>query len=207
MNYLSYEIIAFIDADCHAEKHWLEEINNSFQEKSIIGVHGKVSYELNGKFPTASTRIVTNDGQDTMTANAAFRAEILKKVRFDEEINYLEDKILFKRMSLKGKLVFNENAIVFHEYTEWTFKKIINSARKVDDFLKANKKYNFPIQKIGPIVYPQQIIVILFPPLLFFFHSVRNSKDIKTIIAMYLEKIYTRLLIWRYALKTEEFIV
>ncbi len=33
----SGEIIAFIDADCYAEKHWLEEINNVFQDELIVG--------------------------------------------------------------------------------------------------------------------------------------------------------------------------
>jgi len=202
-----YEIIAFIDSDCHAEKHWLEEINNSFQNKTIIGIYGKVSYELSGKFPTASTRIVTNDGQDTMTANAAFKADILKKIKFDEEINYLEDKILFKRISNYGKIIYSEDSIVFHEYKEWNFKSAIKYAKKVEDFLKAHKKYNFPLKKIGPIVYPQHIPIILFPPLLLILYSIRNSKDIKIIIAMYLEKIYTRLLIWKYAIKNKEFLI
>lgn len=202
-----YEIIAFIDADCHADKHWLEEINNSFQDKSIIGIHGKICYELKGKFPTASTRIVTNDGQDTMTANAAFRAEILKEVRFDETINYLEDRILFNRMSKRGKLIFNKNAIVFHEYTEWTFSKMINSAKKVEDFLKANKKYGFPIQKVGPLVYPQHIPILLFPPILLGFHSIRSIKDFKIVTATYLEKIFTRFLIWKHAFKNKKLLI
>jgi len=202
-----YELIAFIDADCHAEKHWLEEINNLFQDRSIIGFHGKVCYELKGKFPTASTRIVTNDGQDTMTANAAFRAEILKRVRFDETINYLEDKLLFKRMSKHGKLIYSENPIVFHQYTEWSFRKALNYAKKVEDFIKANRKYGFPIKKFGPLIYPQQIPIIFFPPLLLLLHSVRSSKDLKIVIAMYLEKIYTRILIWKYAVKNRIFLI
>jgi len=202
-----YEIIAFIDADCYAEKHWLEEINNIFQDKSIIGFHGRVCYELNGKFPTASTRIVTNDGQDTMTANAGFRADILKKVKFDEEINYLEDRILFKRMSKHGKIIYLNDAIVFHENKEWNFKQTINFAKKVEDFLKAHKKYGFHIKKIGPIVYPQHFPIIFFPPLLFLFHSVRSLKDIKIVIASYIEKIYTRFLIWKYAIKNNEFLI
>ncbi len=201
------EIIVFTDADCYAEKHWLEQVNKIFQDKKVIGFHGKVCYELNGKFPTASTRIVTNDGQDTMTANAGFRAKILKKVKFDEEINYLEDKILFKRMSKHGKIIYSKNAIIFHEYQEWNFKKTILYAKKVEDFLKANKKYNFPIQKIGPVVFPKHFPIIFFPPLLFLFHSIRSSKDLKIVIAMYFEKLYTRFLIWRYALKNGEFLI
>ena len=201
------EIIVFIDSDCYAEKHWLEEINKIFQDKKIIGFHGRVCYELQGRFPSASTRIVANDGQDTMTANAGFRAKILKKVRFDEDFNYLEDRILFKRMSEYGRIVYSSDAIVFHENQEWSFKNAILYARKVEDFLKADKKYGMPIKKLGPIVYPQHFLIILLPPLLLIFHSVRNSKDLKIVIGMYIEKIYTRFLIWKYAIKNKEFLI
>ncbi|MEK6875339.1 MAG: glycosyltransferase family A protein [Nanoarchaeota archaeon] len=202
----SGEIIVFIDSDCYSEKHWLEEINYIFLDKSIIGFFGKVCYELNGNFPTAKTRVISNDGNDTMTANAGFRSDILKRVRFDEDFNYLEDKILFKRMKKEGKIIYSNEAIVFHEYQEWTFKKAINYAKKVEDFLKADKKYGMPINRLGPLIYPQHILIIFFPPILFLYHSIRGLKDLNILTAMYMEKIYTRLLIWRYAIKNREFL-
>lgn len=202
-----YEIIVFIDADCYAEKHWLEEVNKIFQDKSIIGFCGKVCYELKGYQPTASTRIISNDGHDTMTANAGFRAKILKQVRFDEDINYLEDIIIFKRMSERGKIIYSQNTIVFHTYQEWTFKGAIKFAVKIEDFIKANKKYGVKLSKIGPIVNPQHYLIIFFPPILFLFHSVRSFKDLKILLAFYIEKIYTRILIWKYAIKNRVFLI
>ena len=201
------DIIAFIDADCKAEKHWLEEINSAFRDKMLLGFYGKVCYELNGKIPTISTRLVSNKNGALLTSNAAFRSNTLKNIMFDEEINYLEDIVLFNRLKQVGKVAYSEDAIVFHDYQEWNFKRAVLYARKIEDFLKANKKYGIPITKIGPIVNPQHYLIILFPPILLIFHSVKNFKDLKIVFATYLEKVYTRLLIWKYAVKNREFII
>lgn len=201
------EIIAFTDADCTVEKHWLEEINKAFQDKKVICCYGRVCYELGGRTPTISTRLVSNSEGSLLTSNAAFRSDILKKVRFDEEINYLEDIILFKKMQKLGKVVYLSDSIVFHEYQEWTFKRAVLYARKIEDFIKANKKYGIPLDKLGPIINPQHYLIILFPPLLLIFNSIRNLKDLKIAIAVYLEKIYTRFLIWKYAIKNRTFLI
>jgi glycosyltransferase involved in cell wall biosynthesis len=201
------EIIAFIDSDCYADKHWLEEINNSFKDRTVIGIFGRVSYEFHGKPPSVSTRIISNEGNDTMTANAAFRSKLLKEVRFDEEINYLEDVILAKRIKEKGTVNFNKNAVVFHQYQEWTFKSAVKYAIKVEDFLKANEKYGLPINKLGFIINPQHYLIIFFPPSLLIFHSIRSLKDLKIILAIYIEKVYTRILIWKYAIKNKKIMI
>lgn len=203
----SGEIIAFTDSDCVVEKHWLEEINNAFQNKSVIGCYGKVCYELGGKTPTISTRLVSNSEGALLTSNAAFSSKIIKKVRFDEEINYLEDIILFKKMQKIGKVIYSPSLIVFHEYQEWNFKRAVLYAKKIEDFLKANEKYGIPISRFGPIILPSNYLIILFPPLLLLFHSIRSFKDIKIIVAVYLEKIYTRLLIWKYGIKNHKFLI
>ena len=105
------------------------DINQITQTRLVLGILADYSDRNNYDLYLLSER----SGDSAVFKRKAFKElitgpDIIK--RFDEEINYLEDKILFKRMSLEGKLVFNENAIVFHEYTEWTFKKIINLAYK-----------------------------------------------------------------------------
>ncbi len=205
----SGEIIAFIDADCYAEKHWLEEMNNVFQDKSIVGVWGKTSYELFGKQPTIATRIVNNDGQGVSTSNAGFRADILKKVRFDEEINSNEDWVINNRMKKVGKVIYNNDMVIFHTYQKWTFKGAIKHAKKVEDRLKARMKYNmFPEDSfLSFIIYPKQYLIIFFPFLLFITHSVRSWYDLKIVLGNYIEKIYTRFLIWRFAIKNKVFFI
>lgn len=203
----SGKIIAFTDSDCIVEKHWLEEINNAFKDKEVIGCYGKVCYDLGGKIPTISSRLVSNAEGALLTSNAAFRADIIKKVRFDEEINYLEDIILFKKLEKIGKVIFLPESIVFHTYQEWTFKRAILYAKKIEDFIQANKKYGIPLDRFGPIINPQHYLIILFPPILFIFYSIKSFKDLKIAIAVYLEKIYTRILIWKYALIHREFLI
>jgi len=201
------EIIVFIDGDCYAEKHWLEEVNKTFQTKSIVGFYGKVCYDLNGHMPTISTRLVNTNGQELLTANAGFRSDIIKRVRFDESINYYEDLIIMKRMQKEGTVKYVDDAIVFHTYKESSFKGTIKEARKITDLLAANKKYGVPVNKLGPIVNPQQYLVLLFPPVLFLFHSIRSFKDLRIAFATYFEKVYSRFLIWKFAFNNRTFLL
>ncbi len=200
------DIIAFIDADCKAEKHWLEEINNIFQDSSIIGVFGKVPYELKGKVPSISTRIINNEGQGVLTANAAFKADILKKVKFDESINSGEDKAIHKRLENHGKVIYSDTPIVFHTYQTWNFKSIINHSKKYIDLLKLNEIYSVPISKKGIFVWPEHYLIIIFPPLVLLLNSVRSFYDLKIALGNYIEKLYARLLIWKYAIKNKKLI-
>lgn len=201
------DIIAFIDADCYAEKHWLEEMNNAFQDESIIGVWGKVCYELNGKMPTISTRIISNDGQGVATANGSFRADILKRVRFDEEFNAAEDCILDRIMKKEGKVIYSDNLIVFHTLQRWTFSSVINHAKKIEDNLLADFKYQIPIRRSYFIIHPEHYLILLFPPLVLIINSIRSFKDIEIAFGNYIEKVYTRLLIWKFAIKHKIFLI
>lgn len=202
------ELIAFTDADCYVEKHWLEEINNAFQDKDIVGVWGKVCYELkNGAMPTISTRIVDNNGDRTVTANASFRGDLLRRVKFDEDFYAAEDKILNERLKPYGKLIYNNKIIVFHTYQKWTFKSIIKHSKKVEDILKMHYKYNIPFARAGPIVYPSHWLVILFPPIIFIVNAIRSPYDVKIALGNYLEKICIRFLIWKFAIKNKKFLI
>lgn len=201
------ELIAFTDDDCYAEKHWLEEINNFFQDKRYVGMWGKVCYELHANIPTISTRIVDNDGDRTVTANAAFRGDLLRDIKFDEDFYAAEDKVLNKRIKTYGKVKYSNDAIIFHTHQKWTFKSVINHAKKVEDDLKMHYTYNIPISKIGPIVRPLHYLIILFPPFILLFNSLRSLPDIKICFGNYIEKLYTRLLIWKFAIKNRKFLI
>ncbi len=201
------DIIVFVDSDCYAEKHWLEEVNKIFQDKKVVGFWGKVCYELDGRMPTISTRIISSDGSGTLTANAGFRAKILKRIRFDEEIWAGEDKAINARMKKFGKIVYSNDAIVFHTKQKWTFKSVIKHSTKYVDNLKLYFKYNVPISKIGPIVYPEHYLIILFPPLIFLFNAIRSFYDLKICAGNYIEKVYARLLIWKFAIKNKKFLL
>ncbi len=201
------DIIVFLDSDCHAERHWLEEVNKIFQDRKIVGFWGRVCYELDGKMPTISTRIISNDGNGTLTANAGFKADLLKKEKFDTSIRAGEDKAINKRMRKHGKIIYSDKTIVFHTKQKWSFDGIIKHATKYIDNLKLYYKYKVPVSKMGPIIYPEHYLILLFPPLILLFNSIRSFYDLKIAVGNYLEKVYARFLIWKFAIKYRKFII
>jgi len=157
--------------------------------------------------PTISTRIVDNNGDRTVTANASFRGDLLRRVKFDEDFYAAEDKILNERLKPYGKLIYNNKIIIFHTYQKWTFKSIIKHSKKIEDVLKMYYKYKIPFSKVGPVVYPSHWLIILFPPSIFIVNSIRGFYDVKIALGNYVEKICTRLLIWKFAIKNKKFLI
>jgi glycosyltransferase involved in cell wall biosynthesis len=191
------DIIAFIDADCYACKNWLEEINNLFQDKKIVGFFGKICYELHGRYPTAATKILSNDGEGICTANSGFRADILKRVKFDEALDTFEDWVILKRMEKEGKVLYFNDAVVFHRHQEWTFKRMLNHAKVARDYVIAEKKYNIPIPEFLGISFPKHLPIIFFPFLILLVYPIRSSKDLKIGFGIWLEKILFRFYLWK----------
>jgi glycosyltransferase involved in cell wall biosynthesis len=108
-------IIAFTDDDCIADKNWLKEIENCFEEnKDILAVEGKTtSYDT-----TPFTKQVINEnGQKYNTCNLAVYKKILIEIDcFDEDYPFgtLEDQDLAARILRKGKIKFCDKAIIVH---------------------------------------------------------------------------------------------
>lgn len=121
------EIIAFIDDDCIADKEWLNNIMECFNN-SVAGVEGKVVSE--GKTPF--THQVENlKGNLYLTANIAYKNEVLLGVGlFDEGFPYAggEDWDLAFKILEKGKKIrFSENAIVTHPSKELGLKEWVRT--------------------------------------------------------------------------------
>ena len=191
------EIIAFIDADCYASTNWLEEINKTFQDKELLGFFGKVCYELHGKAPSIATRIVSNDCEGKCTANAAFRAKILKKVRFDEDFNTLEDWTLSWRLEKYGKIIYLNDAVVFHTPQKWSIRKLIRHSRVIDDYILAEKKYGKKMPKRFGIHFPGQFAIVIFPFIIPIIYPIRSAYDLRIAIGIYLEKLLSRYRLWK----------
>jgi len=121
------EIILFTDADCVAEKNWLEEMIKPFENQEVVGVQG--TYKTKQKNWTARfVQAEIEDRYDLMkkkefidfigSYSAAYRKKVfLEFDGFNEEFPSAsgEDPELSYRMEKKGlKLKFNPNAIVYH---------------------------------------------------------------------------------------------
>jgi len=114
------ELVAFIDADCIAEKTWLENLVEGFTEDDIAGVGGKV---LDLKYKSNHEDALYGNGYVLPFAgfcNAIFRRRILEEVRKLDEGLCLggEDLDLSWRICLKGhRIGYAPKAIVVHQGT------------------------------------------------------------------------------------------
>ncbi len=130
-----FEILIFIDADCIADEKWLSEMVNPFENKEIAGVQGR--YKTKQKSLTARfVQIEIEERYEKMkkhenidfigSYSAAYRKEIFKSAGgFDESFPSAsgEDPELSYKLAKAGeKLIFNENAIVYHKHPEKLLK-------------------------------------------------------------------------------------
>ena len=132
------EIVAFIDADCIASEDWLDEVVKTFEDKEVAGVQG--SYKCNQKELIARFIQVEieNRYKKMLKASkldwigsysAAYMREVfLREAGYDEKFRKAsgEDPELSFKLSKKGyKLVFNQNAVVYHSHPTalWKYLK------------------------------------------------------------------------------------
>jgi len=115
-------ILAFIDADTLADRHWLSEILRTFDDPEVLGVTGpavllteKLLDRWIYKIRTLLRRAAISLGlTDICPTNCAFRrAPFLKTGGFAETTDHCEDFKLAKKIGHTGKFVFNSKMIVF----------------------------------------------------------------------------------------------
>ncbi len=125
------EIILFTDADCVAEKNWLEEMIKPFENPEVIGVQGAYKTKQNS-LTARFVQIEIEDRYDLMkkkefidfigSYSAGYRKKTFLEFNgFNENFPAAsgEDPELSFRMEKKGlKLVFNSNAVVYHLHPE-----------------------------------------------------------------------------------------
>lgn len=121
------EILCFIDADCVAEKNWLKEMIEPFNDKSVAAVQGAyrtVQKSLVARFAQEEIeqryeKLRSSKKIDWVGSySAAYRKDLFMREKgFDESFPIAsgEDPDLSFRIAKKGyKIIFNENAIVYH---------------------------------------------------------------------------------------------
>lgn len=125
-------IVAFTDSDCVVDTLWLMRLIEPFSDPDVLITGGHLEGLVQDGYVASFTnaaRLLDNfrffSGSAYFppffaTANAAYRKEALDKVHgFDNNLWMSEDADLAWRvMDLDGKMVFVENAIVFHRHRE-----------------------------------------------------------------------------------------
>jgi glycosyltransferase involved in cell wall biosynthesis len=206
------DYIFFTDGDCIVSRNWIAEGLRFFKLRDCVGVEGRIYYVSKDFEPTFSDCILENrNGGNFMTGNMAYRKEVIKKVGgFDEKLDYLEDRDIALRILKYGKILFNPAMIVYHPRVVLTPKRYLKvatrSRNRIYLFRKSGEKKFF----LGPILFPIDLLKILFPPLVFsslLVKKFRTSDDYRLIPYIYFYNILERLAIWEECAKTKIFLI
>ena len=128
------EIVAFIDDDAFADKKWLQEIVNTFSN-DVVAVGGHVKPVFKGKKIKEKLNWIigcTSINPPTerpIGCNMAFRRSVFSAVGlFNESLGRVRKKLSLgeetemflriKKYMPNAKIVFNPNAVVYHEIPE-----------------------------------------------------------------------------------------
>lgn len=121
------DLLLFTDDDCVAEKNWLKELTNCFEDKNVFLAAGEVE-SLETSQQTQTQKFLNKKNNCSIkkqfsflkkgaSANLAARKQLFQKIGyFDESMPSQEDTDLFWRAQEAGFQVrLNDKAIVFHQ--------------------------------------------------------------------------------------------
>lgn len=175
------DLIAFTDADCIPQKDWLENLEKGFDE-GIVGVGGGIknvgeglwersinlamstfigsANSVQGRFFKSKRFVKSISGCNSMY----HRNDLLDVGGFNVLSPGAEDAELNRKLLVKGKLLYNPEALVIHHHS-WTLK----------EYTKKMFRYGFErgliraldLQVIPPFFALLVILSLLFTPYLF----------------------------------------
>lgn len=131
------DVILFTDADCEPFKNWISEMTTPFFEKgsNVVGVKGAyktkqksiIAKFAQAEFEDRYRKMLNSTNIDFVdTYSAGFKKEVFLSLNgFDTSFPVAnnEDVEFSYRMAAKGhKMVFNPNAIVYHQHPDTFFK-------------------------------------------------------------------------------------
>lgn len=207
------DILFFTDSDCIVSKDWLEKGRLAFAHQNCIGTEGKTIYVAPGYQPTFSDRVVENhEPGHYMTCNIAYRRIVFENVGcFDTRFNRNSDRDFGLRASKFGKISFNPDMLVVHQRITFTPLQFVRWGRNIENWVLLYKLHK-DTSSIGenwkqrdkksfflPVVFPERLIGIFFPPLVLVSltrHRFRTKNDFNLIPFIYIQIIYERLRLW-----------
>lgn len=131
ISHSSGEIVAFTDADCIAERHWLEELVKPYEQPEIGGVGGSIlayqhpERDIVERFSEEHSPLINFISGDAeflphlYTANASYCRSLLTRVNgFNAGLITAEDVDLSWRIQLQtgAKLAYRQEAIIYHHH-------------------------------------------------------------------------------------------
>lgn len=153
------EIIAFTDSDCTVDKNWLKNIVNPLRDERIGIVGGKIlskrpcnKIEEFGELIHDHYRAINvYKPPYAITMNWASRRSVLMDVGlFDESFTRCEDVDLsHKIMQADYRLLYEPDAIIYHSNEKTISGLFIEGLKHGFWSIKAHKKWNDLISRIG----------------------------------------------------------
>jgi glycosyltransferase involved in cell wall biosynthesis len=206
------DFIFFTDGDCNASKNWINSGLKYLRDRNYVGVEGRIIYISEEYKPTFSDRVMENKhGGQFMTGNIAYKKKILEKVGgFDERLTYLEDRDIAYKMKHYGKIGFNPKMIVYHPKVIVTPRKLIESSVNIKNRVHLYKKWKVKDFLLWRILYPLNLIKLLFPPLIFsslFFKKFTDKADFRLLPFTYLFLINQRIYLWKECAREKVFLI
>jgi GT2 family glycosyltransferase len=206
------EYIFWTDGDCTVSHDWIKQGLESLHDLDCIGVEGKTYYVSEEYEPTFSDGVIENkNGGQFMTCNIAYKKSVLQKIGgFDDSYSYLEDRDLAAKAMKHGKIYFNPNMVVHHQKITLRPARFVKTGERTRNrvFLyKKSKERKFILWRI---VFPLNLISLLFPPLVFvslYRNRYRTKEDFALFPFVYIRLIYERLSLWNTCAKERVFLI
>jgi glycosyltransferase involved in cell wall biosynthesis len=206
------DFVFFTDGDCVVSPNWLQEGITYLKTAGYVGVEGKTYYISKEYKPTRSDDVVENKtGELFMTCNIAYKKAIIERIGgFDKRFTYHEDRDLALRALKQGRIFFNPKMVVYHQKKTLTPIQFLKKGKILRNNVLLYKKSKERPLFIGRIVYPKDLLAIIFPPLIFtsLFRNVNKTKeDFALFSFIYIKLVYERLTLWDMCAKERVFLI
>lgn len=207
------EYIFITDSDCEPEVDWIKNGLSKLKESNALAVEGLTYYvsrnykpELDDKLPGT----LLSKGH-YMTANMAYKRQILLELNgFDENHYYLADRDLALRILQLGVIANCEGMAVKHQMKKWTPLSYLKSAIRAHDRVRLIKYRNDRVFTRGIILFPKNVLKIVFPPFILLpiiKGNCKNWNQFLIILTTYPRVVYERFIIWKTAFENKVFIL
>ena len=206
------DFVFFTDGDCVVSPNWLQEGMTYLKTAGYVGVEGKTYYISKEYKPTRSDDVVENKtGELFMTCNIAYKKAIIERIGgFDKRFTYHEDRDLALRALKQGRIFFNPKMVVYHQKKTLTPIQFLKKGKILRNNVLLYKKSKERPLFIGRIVYPKDLLAIIFPPLIFtsLFRNVNKTKeDFALFSFIYVKLVYERLTLWDMCARERVFLI
>jgi len=201
--------VFFTDGDCVPSRYWLEEGLKVLRTGIYDGVEGRTFYRYQGVVTVSDYNTQNLDSGEFMTCNIAYSREALERVGgFDSEFCYgHEDQDLAIRIGISNNIKYCEQMLVCHQTKRFTPATMIKRTLRIYDTVRLIKKYGDHPRMIKRILYPEHILLMIFPIFMLTHYAYRTPNDVVVGLAKYFSLFVERIIIWRAAVKFRVFVL